>query len=275
LTAIPKYEGNPLEILELLRFRYGVSVDGAAIHIVQDFSHHPAFSWRPELYEHQARVKVTVKNIDSKETAEGELPFRIVSRIKDKEPLATASPLVALFSAPPCPAGSQFRAVFRRQNEEVISQTPLQPCRDSLTNNVYVAGMRPESTYEIHGEVLAVERATPGPPVMFRTGARRRVLRSTRGRDCRRRQARSARISADLTALKMPTQRAMATDRHGNLVWYMPLHERSLMRMLPGGRFLVFGGGVNEENSRMQSLAELDLAGKPYARRISQRSPIN
>ena len=44
-------------------------------------------------------------------------------------------------------------------------------------------------------------------------------------------------------------------------VWYLPLHERSLTRMLTGGRFLVLGGGDNRQNSRLQVLSELDLVG--------------
>jgi hypothetical protein len=59
----------------------------------------------------------------------------------------------------------------------------------------------------------------------------------------------------------MPDQRPMATDLEGNLVWYLPLHERSLTRMLAGGRFLVLNGGINDQQSRTQVLSEVDLAG--------------
>jgi hypothetical protein len=53
----------------------------------------------------------------------------------------------------------------------------------------------------------------------------------------------------------------MATDLSGNVVWYLPEHDRTLTRMLSGGRFLILSGGINEENSRMQALSEMDLAG--------------
>jgi hypothetical protein len=62
-------------------------------------------------------------------------------------------------------------------------------------------------------------------------------------------------------SIEQPVQRPMATDLDGNLVWYLPLHEASLVRMLPGGRFLVLSGGKSEHNSRLQVLTEYDLAG--------------
>src|ERR1700674_2468909 len=98
-------------------FRYSVSVDGGPLHIVRDFSQQRDFVWRPQLYEHDASVRLTVRNNVTKETAEAELPFRIVSRIKDSLAVVTptANPLIALFSAPPCPDGSKFRVAFQRQ----------------------------------------------------------------------------------------------------------------------------------------------------------------
>src|SRR5262245_12642560 len=100
LTAVPKAEGDLFKLMGKLRFRYSVSVDGSGFRIVRDFAPSTAFAWRPELYEHEARVKVTVLNTDSKETGEAEFPFRIVSRVAGATPVAipTASPLVALFS---------------------------------------------------------------------------------------------------------------------------------------------------------------------------------
>src|SRR5436305_15074546 len=42
-------------------FRYMVSVNGGPFRIVRDFSQDPTFAWSPELYEHQARVRVSVR----------------------------------------------------------------------------------------------------------------------------------------------------------------------------------------------------------------------
>src|SRR5437764_1094203 len=92
VTAVPKEDGDPMKTFQKLRYRFSVSVDGAGFRMVQDFSPKFAFAWRPELYEHEGRVKVTVLNVESKERGEAELPFRVVARISGATP--TASPLV-------------------------------------------------------------------------------------------------------------------------------------------------------------------------------------
>ena len=127
--------------------QYSVSVDGGAFHMVRDFSQDMPFIWSPELYEHEARVRVTVRNNDSMETAVAELPFRIVSRIKDGRPVVTptAHPLVALLSAPPCPAVRQFRVEFRKVGDSFSSHTSIEPCRAGRSSNVYVARMRADT----------------------------------------------------------------------------------------------------------------------------------
>src|SRR5437868_9517942 len=89
LTALAKEEGDPLKTFQKLRFRFSVSVDGADFRIVQDFSIKVSLAWRPELYEHEARVKIAILNVESKETGEAEMPFHIVSRVAGSTPLAT------------------------------------------------------------------------------------------------------------------------------------------------------------------------------------------
>lgn len=263
LTAMPKEEGEPLKLMGKYRFRYSVSVDGAAFRVIRDYSPQQGFAWRPELYEHEARVKVTMKNVTSKLTAEAELPFRVVARVSGQKPVATptANPLVALFSAPPCPEGSRFRVAFHREGEAGKDQrTGSQPCAGSRSNNLYVAGMLADTNYEMRAEVITGDSAKSGPPVLFHTGiadGNYAPLRVVTPRD-------AATSSAEpflVYSIELPVQRPIATDLTGNLVWYLPLSDRSLTRMLPGGRFLVFGGGINEENSRMQVLSEVDLVG--------------
>ncbi|HEY5085213.1 MAG TPA: hypothetical protein VII48_11850, partial [Rhizomicrobium sp.] len=73
LAALAEDEGDPFRLLAKLRFRYSVSVDGSPFRLVRDFSPEPNFAWRPELFEHEARVKVTLQNIATKMTAESEL----------------------------------------------------------------------------------------------------------------------------------------------------------------------------------------------------------
>src|SRR4051812_26549135 len=70
ITAIPKYDGEWLILIDQLRFRYSISVDGSRFRFIHDFSKRNAISWRPELYEHNARIKVTVRNVETKQEGE-------------------------------------------------------------------------------------------------------------------------------------------------------------------------------------------------------------
>jgi arylsulfate sulfotransferase len=261
LTAVPKEEGDPFKTMSKLRFRYSVSVDGAAFRIVRDFAPSIAFAWRPELYEHESRVKVTILNVESKETGEAELPFRIVSRVAGATPLATptASPLVALFSFSACPAGSRFRVAFQLQGDAEIRRTGLEPCRGLRSSNMYVAGMRADSLYNLHSEVLTNDRVESGPAVAFRTGiADGNVAAFTTGLPNGKPNPAEPFL---IYSIEVPRSRPMATDTDGNLVWYLPEQDQNLTRMLSGGRFLTFSGGINPENSRAQVVREVDLVG--------------
>ncbi len=263
LTAIPKDEGDPLKLFPKLRFRYRVSVDGSPLRVLRDFSPQPNFAWRPELYEHEARVQVTVQNIVTKMTSDAEVPFRITSRVKGQQPVVTptASPLVALFGAPPCPDGSQFRVAFRREGESGEgSRTGAEPCSGTRSSNLYVAGMLPDSNYEMHAEVVTKGAITGGPPVTFHTGLPDGDFGQLSVAVPRDLQTSSPEPFL-IYSVEMPNQRPMATDLNGNLIWYLPLHERSLTRMLSGGRFLVLSGGISDQLSRLQVLSEVDLAG--------------
>jgi arylsulfate sulfotransferase len=263
LRAQAKADGDTTKKPPRLHFRFSVSVDGSPFHVIHDFSSEADFAWRPALYEHEARVKITIQDLVSKTTAEADLPFRIESRIKGQHPVVTptANPLVALFSAPPCPVGSRFRVAFHSEGGSGDAfRTGAQPCAGSRTNNIYVAGMRADTGYQLNAEVLNGDASTPGPSVTFHTGMSDGA--SPPFSVAIPREAKGPVAEPFLIySIETPAQRPMATDLNGNLVWYLPLHEASLVRMLPGGSFLVLSGGKGEHNSRLQVLTEYDLAG--------------
>ena len=195
-------------------------------------------------------------------TGESELAYRIVPRVRGQQPVVTptANPLVALFSAPACPEGSRFRIAFRRKDDSEWSRTGAEPCRGSRSSNLYVAGMRAESVYEMHAEVLTRSQAVVGAAVSFQTGISDGDLAAFKMAVPREQRSDTAEPLL-VYSIEIPSQRPIATDLDGNVVWYLPKMDRSLTRMLSGGRFLVFSGGINEENSRVQVLSEVDLAG--------------
>ena len=242
--------------------QYSVSVDGGAFHMIRDFSQDMVFTWSPELYEHEARVRVTVRDNDTMKTAAAELPFRIVSRIKDGRPVVTptAHPLVALLSAPPCPAGSQFRVEFRKVGDSFSSHTSAEPCRAGRSSNVYVAGMRADTDYEMRPETLGGAMES-GAWIPFHTGLLDGRFPPVSIPTPRAGGARSADqlLVSSMVAEPFHNQ---ATDLEGNVVWTMA-SAGFLTRILPGGRFLVLAEAANSQNDikRWQAVRELDLLG--------------
>ena len=246
-------------------YRYSVGMDGGPFRIIRDFSQQREFVWSPALREHEAKVRVTVRNNESKDTAEAEVPFRIVSRVKGSAAVVTptAHPLIALFSAPPCPDGSNFRVAFHRAGEEVSNYTPLERCRASQSNNVYVAGMRADSDYRLRAEVVSGQAVSAGAWMPLHTGLLSGglppvtiVVPHAAGTPA----AEPILISAATSV--GGNSRPFATDLEGNVVWYLPAPD-FLTRVLPGGHFLVHSDGMNSATDirRWQVLRELDLAG--------------
>jgi arylsulfate sulfotransferase len=245
-------------------YRYMVSTGGGPFRVIRDFSQQGEFAWTPELHEHEARVRVTIRNNGTKETADAEIPFRIVSRIKGSTAVITATshPLVALFSAPPCPEGTEFRVAFQRQGDEVLTHTPAEPCRSNISKNVYVAGMRADTDYQMRSELVKSGSVKPGAWMPFHTG-----MTDGRFPAISTPTARAAgQTSAERIIIRSLTDpwRAGATDLDGNVLWYLnPASNSFLTRVIPGGRFLVHADGANSANDmkRWQLLRELNLLG--------------
>jgi hypothetical protein len=249
----------------LLVFRYSISVDGGPSHIIRDFSQQRDFVWSPPLYEHDASIRVTVRNNGTKETAQADQPFRTVTRVKGSQPVVTptANPLIALFSAPPCPAGGRFRVAFQRPADRDPVHTAFEPCRGSTSNNVYVAGMRADSDYRLRAELESGNNVKPGSWMPFHTGlldgdfppisvAVPRASGSVV----------SEPVLIHSVSATSGAKRPFATDLDGNVIWYLRTPE-FLTRVLPAGRFLVLSEGANSANDmrRLQIVREMDLTG--------------
>jgi hypothetical protein len=259
LEAKPTVDGDAEKQRRLLRFRFSVSVEEGPFRILSDFNGGTGFVWRPDLYEHEARVKVTMRNTSTKESFESELPFRILPRANNGIPVVslTPVPLVALFSSPPCPKGSDFRVAFHRAGDSSrVMRTNSEPCRGDRTNNIYVAGMRADSTYEMRAEIIAGSAPQAGQSVSFRTGLADGAFPPSKVIVPADRKS-----SSEEQLLLLTADRPTATDLEGNIVWYVPTREQALVRMLPGGRFLTLSPGGSSSSGRVQTLTELDLAG--------------
>lgn len=221
------------------------------------------FAWAPELFEQTAILRVDVRNNETKTTARDQLSFRIIPRAKGITPVvtATAHPLVALFSAPPCPEGTQFRVALVAAGEEFASRTPAQPCRGSISSNVYVAGMRAETDYRMRSELISGGKVKPGDWLPFHTGMLDGNLNPVSIVVPRANRASEPVLiySANSPAGGI---RPFATDLSGRVIWYLRATDQ-ITRVLPGGRFLASGDGPNSVNNTReeQVLRKYDLAG--------------
>lgn len=249
----------------MLTFRYAVSVNGGPFRMTRDFSQQPDFTWAPELFEHSATIRVTARVNETKQTAADEMRFQIVSRIKGEAPVVTPSarPLIALFSAPPCAEGGGFRVAFQAQGDETVTRTSTEPCRGSISNNIWVAGMRADTGYQMRPEWISGGSVKSGGWASFHTGlldgsttpVEITVPRGSGSSDSDPVAIYSAEA---LDGGKAP----FATDLEGRVIWYLPSPDL-ITRVLPGGHFLAIGDGQNSVNSTKdeQCLRELDLAG--------------
>jgi arylsulfate sulfotransferase len=261
-TALPSAVG--LASRDNFVFQYSASVNGGPFRIIHDYSQQFAFAWTPELFEQNVTIRVKVRDDDAKTSAEAEIPFQFVSRIKGKTAVVTptAHPLVALFSAPACPQGSQFRVAFHADGDEAITRTPTQPCRGSISSNAYVAGMHPDTEYKIRSEVISGEKVTPSEYLPFHTGMLDgnfppvEIVVPAPSND------RSDPVIIHSAASLGAGARPFATDLQGRPIWYL-LTGDFLTRVLPGGHFLVLGDGMNSVNHTReeQVFKEIDLAG--------------
>jgi arylsulfate sulfotransferase len=262
LTALPSTVGPAAR--DTFVFQYSVSVNGGPFRIVHDYSQQFAFAWTPELFEQKATIRVKIRDDDAKTTAQAEIPFQFVSRIKGNAPVITptAHPLVALFSARGCPQGSQFRVAFHADGEEAISRTPAQPCQGSISSNAYVAGMRADTEYKVRSEVISGGKVTPSDYLSFHTGMLDGDFPPVEISVPATAKDDSEPVIIYSAASLGSGARPFATDLQGRVIWYLRSND-FLTRVLPGGRFLVLGDGANSVNHTRdtQLLKEIDIAG--------------
>jgi hypothetical protein len=85
MAAVGKDDGDPEKYANLLQYRFSVAKEGDAFHIIRDFTRQAEFTWMPELYEHEARLKVTVVNTKTKQTGKRNCRFGSV-RVQQGRP---------------------------------------------------------------------------------------------------------------------------------------------------------------------------------------------
>jgi hypothetical protein len=252
-----------------LTYKWEVQAPGSSsFSLMRDFDVDNTFAWVPNYVEGTYQLRLTARDYLAGTSTQQVVAFQVNALVTGTQPVVipTANPLVALFSAPTCPAGSAMSVVFQAQGSTVLSTTDARPCHPG-SMNFYIAGMAAKRTYVMTYQVNTGGVVAPGPPVSFTTG----VIPSSLSFPARSVPVppgplTSTADSIVLTNYAKPPEFPTATDLSANIIWYYP-QTVQLMRPVPGGTMLALpngqgtGTGVWGRVTREQILREFDLAG--------------
>ena len=253
-TADASGGGDPLW------YRFRVRRIGENFRVVRDYGPLNTLRWTASEHEGPYEVDVSVQNPTTGETAAAAVPYEFTSRVVSGSPVinVTGNPLVFLYSAPGCPAGSRMRVRF--DSEDGVTQfTPYKSCRSDLSMNFYLAGLRTKSRYSVRqivdtgsesrqGAALTIET----PDVSIPMAGNSVILEPKKP------------VSNGILLRSALFQTTAATDLYGNLLWFYRENINSLTRPEPGGHFfaLITPPTSNRSNHIVR---EFDLAGNTVA----------
>jgi hypothetical protein len=183
----------------------------------------------------------------------------------------TLNPLVALYSAPPCDAGSvsvKFRPVSGT-NDLPWKATNTLTCAHGQSRNFLVAGMLANTPYEM---AHVTSDGSLSPSLFFTTGTLPLSL-SFPSLTVRRAPGPHSDLSQDVvyhnfTARPQPNAvNLVATDLLGRVEWYNDPLQSGLSNGAPGvlqpGGTILFLGRDSHRRLGFNVLREIDLAGNP------------
>ena len=255
-----------------LRYRFMVQPPGATtFNLVADFMKANSIPWSA-LQEGTYQIQTLVWDPTNGQTGSAEISFQFSTRITGSAPVISPSshPLVAIYSAPPCAAGT-IQVVYHAVpgTNFLFSNTLL--CQPGLSANFYIGGMRARTTYAMWYKLVNDGQVTLGPVLTFQTGSIPSglalapatvsipVSSATSARDNIVLQSFTALVPGRVfggTAYP-PT----AYDLAGNVVWYYPTTHAAqtyLTRPVAGGTFLIY---VSDNAADVTQVQEVDLQG--------------
>src|SRR5579862_1332841 len=262
-----------------LAFRFNIAPPGGHVALVKDFNLGTynsgawtalPFVWTPTGIEGVYQIQVIAKDFASGHSASANVSYQVNPLVAGTAPVvvATANPLVALFSVPPCPAGSHIRAKFKPAGATAATATPWAVCRPATTTTFEIAGMYPKSTYQIFSQTDTAGKIVNGRPVSFTTGSLpgtpipKFTLNLPAGAAA---DLQDSIVLEDLTmsgqAIHYPE---VATDLSGNILWYYysPSSQDLVTRPLPDGLLIIESGPAwNPASQLHQLLRQIDWAG--------------
>jgi hypothetical protein len=271
-TATPSDCGRDLV------YQFSVRDAGDQFHVVRDFGPLNTFLWAP-MEEGTYGIRVTAKEgYEGTDTVSAVVSDVVDSRVTGSHAVIspTANPLVALFSVPPGRGGTvhvEFSVAGPHPDWRSTNELPRLP---GESTNFLVAGMLPDTTYEMRYVVTSHHHEHHSAPLLFTTGAipasvvfptRTVILPPGPGSDLHQDMLFQVRTSAPQNAPYF-----YATDLMGQVTWYYDDTQSGFLHtvlapgasLVPGGTVLVTG--ADSAAPRLYSLSilrEIDLAGNP------------
>ena len=253
-----------------LTYKWEVETPGSSTYTtLEDFSTANYFTWAPHYTEGTYQLRLTARDYLAGTSAQVVVAYQVNPLVTGTQPVAvpTANPLVALFSAPTCAAGSTMSVNFQTPGSKDTHSTAPQTCH-SGSMNFYIAGMQAKTTYVMTYQVTSGTTVTPGPPVSFTTGVIPMSLSfPTMSVPVPPGPLTGTGDSLVLTGYAEPPQFPVATDLNANIIWYYPYYVQ-LTRPVFGGTMLSIPNGpgtgtgpFGAGQTREQVVRESDLTG--------------
>src|SRR5262249_36994042 len=132
-------------------YQFSAAPHGGAFHVVRDFSPTNTFAWTP-MQEGSYDIEVTVKvGYQASETTSAVVADAVASRVAGSQAVVTPTlnPLVALYSIPPSSAATVFVQFAVAGDHPAWRNTDLRPVVPGTSTNFLMAGMLPNTTYQM------------------------------------------------------------------------------------------------------------------------------
>src|SRR5262245_47672841 len=252
-------------------YQFSAAPHGGAFQVVRDFSANSAFTWTP-MQEGTYDIEVTVKDgYQATETTSAVAADAVASRVTGSEAVITPTlnPLVALYSAPPTSARTEFVQFSVAGDTPSWRNTNTLPVVPGKSTNFFVAGMLPNTTYEMRD---VRSDGTGSAPLFFTTGALQSTL-AFPAFTVQQPAGTGSDLDQDMIFHQAPrgasnVPNLLATDLQGRVEWYYDVSRSGLtstsagQSLVPGGTALLIGTDHDAPLPGSRNiLREIDLAG--------------
>jgi hypothetical protein len=250
-------------------YQFSAAPQGGDFHVVRDFSPTNTFAWTP-MQEGTYDIQVTVKDgYQATETTSAVVVDAVASRVTGSQAVVTPTlnPLVALYSVPPSAAGTVFVQFAVAGDHPAWRNTDTRTVEPGKSTNFFVAGMLPNTTYEMRH---VFSDGTGSAPLLFTAGAIPSTL-TFPALTVPQPPGSQSDLDQDLISHSLPAgSMSFVTDLQGRVVWYFDIQQSGLGManfgvgtFVPGGTVLGVGQDRYSVRNGQDVLREIDLAGNP------------